>query len=79
VKDHPSICRLTEVQVRGRARRRGFQVMRTRGREALRRQARGLGQLMLLDHNSVALFDCTLEEIAAFLIEHDKIERQNFH
>lgn len=53
--------------------------MRTRGREALRRQARGLGQLMLLDHNSVALFDCTLEEIAAFLIEHDKIERQNFH
>jgi hypothetical protein len=79
MKDHTSACRPTEAQVRGRARRRGFQVMQTRGREALRRQARGLGELMLLDDNSVVLFECTLEEIAAFLMKHDKKQRQNFH
>ncbi len=56
-----------ESRIRHRARRRGFHVLRTRGRERKRRAAMGQGELMLSDAYKVVLFAATLEEIAAFL------------
>jgi hypothetical protein len=56
-----------ESRIRYRARRRGFQVVRTRGREQRRRLACDQGDLMLLDADRVVLFAATLEEIAIFL------------
>jgi hypothetical protein len=44
-----------ESRIRYRARRRGFQVVRTRGREEKRRRACGQGDLMLLDQTQKEL------------------------
>jgi hypothetical protein len=68
-----------ESHIRYRARRRGFQVVRTRGREKRRRLACGQGDLMLLDADKVMLFAVTLEEIAKFLKAHDKAKKRLMH
>jgi hypothetical protein len=58
-----------ESRIRRRATRRGFQVIRMRGRESERRASLALGDLMLIDTtaNTVALFAATFPEIAEFL------------
>ena len=68
-----------ESRIRYRARRRGFQVLRTRGREYRRRLACGQGDLMLLDADKVVLFAATLEEIAMFLKADDKAKKRLMH
>jgi hypothetical protein len=68
-----------ESCIRYRASRRGFQVVRTRGREQRRRLACGQGDLMLLDADKVVLFAATLEEIAIFLKAHDKAKKRLMH
>ena len=68
-----------ESSIRYHARRRGFQVVRTRGREQKRRLACGQGDLMLLDADKVVLFAATLEEIAIFLKAHDKAKKRLMH
>jgi hypothetical protein len=68
-----------ESRIRYRARRRGFQVVRTRGREYRRRLACGQGGLMLSDADKVVLFAATLEEIAIFLRAHDKAKKRLMH
>jgi hypothetical protein len=68
-----------ESRIRYRARRRGFQVLRTRGREYRRRLACGQGDLMLLDADKVVLFAATLEEIAIFLKADDKAKKRLMH
>jgi hypothetical protein len=68
-----------ESCIRYRARRRGFQIVRTRGREQRRRLACGQGDLMLLDADKVVLFAATLEEIAIFLKAHDKAKKRLMH
>ena len=64
-----------ESRIRYRARRRGFQFVRTRGREHRRRLACGQGDLMLLDADKVVLFAATLEEVAMFLKADDKAKK----
>ena len=68
-----------ESRIRYRARRRGFQVLRTRGREYRRRLACGQGDLMLLDADKVVLFAATLEEIAMFRKADDKAKKRLMH
>jgi hypothetical protein len=70
---------LSEAKIRYRAMRRGFQVMRVRGRESERRQASGRGDLMLIDDSKVVLFTATLEDIAMFLKAHDVAQRRKLN
>ena len=73
------ICPNDESRIRYRARRRGFQVVRTRGREQRRRLTRGQGDLILMDADRVVLFAATLQEIATFLTAHDKGRKRLMH
>lgn len=65
--------------VRYHARRRGFQVVTTRGREHERRKKAGLGAYMLLGDDGVALFEATLADIAHFLKNHDCARQSRLH
>jgi hypothetical protein len=65
--------------IRYHARRRGFQVVRTRGREHERRKKAGLGTFMLLGDDGVALFEATLADIAHFLRNNDCARQSRLH
>jgi hypothetical protein len=65
--------------VRYHARRRGFQVITTRGREHKRREKAGLGTFMLLGDDGVVLFEATLADIAHFLKNHDYVRQSRLH
>jgi hypothetical protein len=65
--------------VRYHARRRGFQVVLTRGREHTRREKAGLGKFMLLRDDGVVLFEATLADIAHFLRNHDCARQSRLH
>jgi hypothetical protein len=66
-----------ESVVRYQARRRGYQMMRVRGRELARREAAGVGHYMLTEPTGVVLFEATLEGIAAFLSSNRHESRLN--
>jgi hypothetical protein len=70
-----------EAQLRIRAARRGFFVMRVRGGEEKRRRKAGMGQYMLLDtqSNSVAVFAADLEDIERFLKADKRQQQQHLH
>jgi hypothetical protein len=70
-----------EGRIRHQAARRGFRVMRTRGREHKRRQQTGAGTYMLINQetNSVALFAATLEDIARFVEAHKRTQKQKLN
>jgi hypothetical protein len=65
--------------LRYHARRRGFQVVRTRGREHRRREKASLGTFMLLGDDGVVLFEATLVDIAHFLKKHDNARQSRLH
>jgi hypothetical protein len=65
--------------IRYHARRRGFQVVLTRGREHTRREKAGLGRFMLLGDDGVVLFEATLADIAHFLKNHDHARQRRLH
>jgi hypothetical protein len=65
--------------LRYHARRRGFQVISTRGREHTRREKAGLGKFMLLGVDGVVLFEATLADIAHFLRKHDRARQRGLH
>jgi hypothetical protein len=70
-----------EGRIRHQAARRGFRVMRTRGREHERRQQTGAGTYMLINQetNSVALFAATLEDIARFIEVQKRTQKQKLN
>jgi hypothetical protein len=65
-----------EHNVRYHARKRGFQIIRVRGREAGRRNALGLGSYMLIDDERVHLFAASLSEIADYVVENYSARRR---
>ena len=65
--------------LRYHARRRGFQVVTTRGREHRRREKAGLGTFMLLGDDGVVLFEATLADIAHFLKNRDRARQSRLH
>jgi hypothetical protein len=68
-----------EAQLRYRAKRLGYSVMRTRGIENQRREARGVGAFLLLGQDGVALHAATLDDIAKFLQDRDRAQKQQLH
>jgi hypothetical protein len=68
-----------EAQLRYRAKRLGYSVMRTRGRENQRRKASGIGAFVLLGQGGVALHAATLDDIAKFLQNRARAQKQPLH
>ena len=65
-----------QARLRYRAKRLGYCLIQTRGVENWRREATGVGTFVLLGRDGVALSAATLEDIAAFLQEHDRAQRR---
>jgi hypothetical protein len=68
-----------EAQLRYRAKRLGYSVMRTRGLEIRRREARGIGEFVLLGQDGVALHAATLDDIAKFLQDRNRAHKRQLH
>ena len=68
-----------EARIRYRAKRLGYNVMRTRGLENQRREASGVGAFVLLGRDGVALSAATLDDIAKFLEARDQSQRRQLH
>jgi hypothetical protein len=66
-------------KIRYRAKRRGFCLMQTRGHEHDRRERAGAGTYMLLDQGGAVLPIATLDDVAAFLEKHDRVQRRRLH
>jgi hypothetical protein len=68
-----------EARLRYTAKRLGYSVMLTRGLENRRREASGIGAFMLLGQDGVALHAATLDDIAKFLQDRDRAQKQQLH
>ncbi len=58
---------MLERKTRRRASNRGFQIIRMRGREGMRRHSLGIGPYILIDHERVHLFAATIQQIGNYI------------
>jgi hypothetical protein len=68
-----------EARLRYQAKRLGYSVMRTRGLENERREASGIGAFVLIGQDGVALHTATLDDIAKFFQDRDRVQKQQLH